>query len=37
MDVLVCGGCHACFHFINSFEAHKENCKGLPSKEKAAS
>lgn len=30
VDVLVCGGCHSVFHFIEAFEIHKQpgNCSG---------
>lgn len=34
MDILVCGGCHATFHFVLGFEEHKENCKGAQNKQK---
>lgn len=30
MDVLVCGSCHAVFHFIEQFQEHKlSNCSGV--------
>lgn len=34
MDILVCGGCHGIFHFVNEFESHKDACKGATNKHK---